>query len=65
MALTIDGKKISSHTGTSIFEAARQSGIIIPNLCYHPELKPFGACRMCLVEDENTGRLMASCFTPV
>ncbi|MBW2613109.1 MAG: molybdopterin-dependent oxidoreductase [Deltaproteobacteria bacterium] len=65
IALTIDGKKISSHTGTSIFEAARQSGIIIPNLCYHPELKPFGACRMCLVEDENTGRLMASCVTPV
>ncbi len=49
----------------SILEAAEQNGIKIPKLCYHPDLKPFGACRMCLVEDENTGRLMASCVTPV
>jgi formate dehydrogenase alpha subunit len=46
-------------------EAAEQNGIKIPKLCYHPDLKPFGACRMCLVEDKKTGRLMASCVTPV
>ena len=64
IALTIDGKKIICPAGTSILEAAEQNGIKIPNLCYHPDLKPFGACRMCLVEDEKTGRLMASCVTP-
>ena len=64
IALTIDGKKIICPAGTSILKAAEQNGIKIPKLCYHPDLKPFGACRMCLVEDEKTGRLMASCVTP-
>jgi formate dehydrogenase alpha subunit len=64
IALTIDGKKIICPAGTSILEAAEQNGIKIPKLCHHPDLKPFGACRMCLVEDEKTGRLMASCVTP-
>jgi formate dehydrogenase alpha subunit len=65
IALTIDGKKISSPAGTSILDAAQQYGIKIPNLCYHPDLKPYGACRMCLVKDEKSGRLMASCVTPI
>ena len=64
IALTIDGKRIICSTETSILEAAAQNGIKIPTLCHHPELKPFGACRMCLVEDEKSGRLMASCVTP-
>ena len=64
-ALSIDGKRITCAAETSILEAAEQNGIKIPRLCYHPELKPFGACRMCLVEDEKTGRLMASCVTPI
>ena len=64
IVLTIDNKKISCSPGTSILEAAAKSGIKIPHLCYHPDLKPFGACRLCLVEDEKTGRLMASCVTP-
>ena len=62
--LTIDGKKITCPPGSSILDAAEKNGIKIPTLCHHPDLKPFGACRMCLVEDENTGRLMASCVTP-
>jgi formate dehydrogenase alpha subunit len=64
IALSIDGKRIICSAETSILEAAEQNGIKIPRLCYHPELKPFGACRMCLVEDVKTGRLMASCVTP-
>jgi formate dehydrogenase alpha subunit len=65
IVLTIDDKKISCPPGTSILEAAAQNGIKIPHLCYHPDLKPFGACRLCLVEDGKTGRLMAACVTPV
>ncbi|MGD8971869.1 MAG: molybdopterin-dependent oxidoreductase, partial [Desulfobacterales bacterium] len=64
IVLSIDGKKILCPSGTSILEAAEQNGFKIPKLCYHPDLKPFGACRLCLVEDEKTGRLMASCVTP-
>jgi formate dehydrogenase alpha subunit len=65
IVLTIDDKKITCPPGTSILDAASQNKIKIPHLCYHPDLKPFGACRLCLVEDEKTGRLMASCVTPV
>ena len=65
IVLTIDNKKISCPAGTPILQAAIQNDIKIPHLCYHPDLKPFGACRLCLVEDEQSGRLMASCVTPV
>lgn len=62
--LTIDGQRVSCTPGTTLLEAARAHGIRIPTLCFHPELKGYGACRMCLVEDERTGRLMASCVMP-
>ena len=64
LALTINGKEISCAEGESILQAAEAHGIKIPKLCYHHSLKPFGACRLCLVEDEKTGRLFASCVTP-
>lgn len=64
IALTINGQKVTCPAGASVLNAAEQNGIRIPTLCYHPDLKPHGACRMCLVEDEATGRLMASCVTP-
>jgi len=44
-------------------EAARDSNIYIPHLCYHPELKPHGSCRVCTVK--VNGKYMASCTTPV
>ncbi len=64
IALTFNGQKVTCPSGTSLLQAAEQNGIKIPTLCYHPDLKPHGACRVCLVEDEKTGRLMASCVTP-
>ena len=64
ITLTIEGRLVSCQSGTSILEAAEQNGFKIPNLCHHPALKPFGACRLCLVEDEKSGRLMAACVTP-
>ncbi len=64
ITLTINGKKISCTEGKSILQAAEAHGIKIPKLCYHHSLKPYGACRLCLVEDEKSGRLFASCVTP-
>ena len=64
ICLTINGNTINCPEGQSILQAAEDHGIKIPNLCYHRSLKPFGACRLCLVEDEKTGRLFASCVTP-
>ena len=64
ITLTINGKTITCPEGKSILQAAETHGIKIPKLCYHHSLKPFGACRLCLVEDQKTGRLLASCVTP-
>ena len=51
--------------GTTILRAARESGIDIPRLCATDSLKPFGSCRMCVVEVEGRKGYPASCTTPV
>ncbi len=63
VTLTIDGKKVETQEGKSVLEAAFQSGIYIPNLCYHPDLPPMGACRLCIVEIEGMRGYPASCTT--
>jgi NADP-reducing hydrogenase subunit HndD len=49
----------------TILELARENGIDIPTLCYHSELSPIGACRICSVEVEGARTLVASCHTPI
>ncbi len=63
--LTIDDKKISVEDGTTILKAAQMNGIKIPNLCFDKRLRPYGGCRICVVEAEKNPRLLASCSTPV
>ncbi len=65
ITLTINGKHVSCPPGTTVLEAAERNGIKVPKLCSHPDLEPAGACRLCLVEDERRGRMMASCVAPV
>lgn len=63
--LTIDKQIIEVDSDASVLEAAKELGIDIPTLCYHPDLSLHGACRVCMVEDEESGKLLASCATPV
>jgi NADH-quinone oxidoreductase subunit G len=63
--LTINGRKAAVPKGTLLVEAAKVAGFEIPVFCYHPKLKPVGACRMCLVEIEKMPRLQTACTTPV
>ncbi len=65
IALTIDGKSVTCPPETSILHAAEENNIYIPTLCNYHELKPHGACRICIVEDKTSNRLLASCVTPV
>ena len=65
IAITINGCQLSGRDGMTILDLARENNIAIPTLCHHPLLTSTGACRVCLVEDENSGRLIASCVTPV
>ncbi len=67
VTLTIDGVKVQAEEGSTIFEVARLYGFNIPTLCYHDELTPYGACRLCTVEvdDGRRTRLVTSCLYPV
>ena len=63
--LTIEGRPVSVPDGTSILEAAKVAGVLIPHYCYHPGLPVAGVCRMCLVEVEKLPKLAPSCATIV
>jgi len=64
ISIRIDDKDILTPKGATILEAALANNIYIPYLCYHPDLKPAGSCRICLVEMDD-GKLASSCTTPV
>lgn len=51
----LNGKEMEVEEGTTVLEAARKAGVSIPTLCYHEELAPYGACRLCLVEVVKRG----------
>jgi len=65
--LEIDGKIVQTEEGKTILEASRQNGINIPTMCHNDQLKPYGACRLCMVEITKGKRtkLVASCVYPV
>lgn len=63
ITLFIDGLEVIVEKGVSVLEAALKNNIYIPHLCYCPDVKPFGACRLCLVE--INGQILPSCLTPV
>lgn len=65
ISLTIEGRAASVPEGTSILEAAKTVGVLIPHYCYHPGLPVAGVCRMCLVEVEKSPKLAPACATSV
>lgn len=52
--IIIDGKEIFGKPGDTILNIAAENGIEIPNLCHSKELRNFGACGVCLVEDRKS-----------
>jgi len=65
ITIVIDGTEVKTTVGKTVLDAARDAGIYIPYLCYHPGMEPYAACRMCLVEVENGRGFPASCTLPV
>jgi formate dehydrogenase (NADP+) alpha subunit len=63
--IIIDGREIKVRAGSTVLEAALEAGIYIPNLCYHPDLEPYGGCRMCIVEVTGMRGLPPACTTRV
>jgi len=64
MTITIDGKEYPFTPGQTVYEVARANGIYIPVLCHQEQLKPVGACRVCVVEVVGARSLVASCAMP-
>ena len=62
--LTIDGRAVIVLEGSTVLQAIEKAGLYVPTLCHDPALKPFGACRLCIVEIEGMRGLPTSCTTP-
>ena len=63
ISLTIEGRPVTVPDGTSILEAAKVAGVLVPHYCYHPGLPVAGVCRMCLVDVEKMPKLAPACAT--
>ena len=53
ITISIDGVEIRTQPGKMVLEAAIDAGVYVPYLCYHSGMKPYAACRMCVVVAEN------------
>ncbi len=67
ITLKINGQEVQVEKGSTILEAAKEAGVYVPTLCYHPYLPLEEACRICVVEDVRRGwsTLVAACVFPV
>ncbi|MCL6472740.1 MAG: molybdopterin-dependent oxidoreductase [Firmicutes bacterium] len=63
--ITLDGREVEVAAGTTILDAARQHGVKIPTLCHDPRLKPYAACRICLVDVEGSRGPLPACANSV
>ncbi|MFA6775567.1 MAG: NADH-dependent [FeFe] hydrogenase, group A6 [Sphaerochaetaceae bacterium] len=61
----INGIPVEVEEGTSVLSAAKKAGVKIPTLCYHPDLKAFGSCGMCIVKQEGSSKILRACASPV
>ncbi len=61
--MIIDGMPVEINGEKNLLELIRKVGIKLPTFCYHSELSIYGACRMCMVENQR-GQLESACSTP-
>ncbi|RJQ73265.1 MAG: 4Fe-4S dicluster domain-containing protein [Desulfobacteraceae bacterium] len=67
ITFNINDQEVNARPGWTVLETAREYGIDIPTLCFHPAVSASGACRLCMVElrDGTRSKLVASCIYPV
>lgn len=65
VTLTINGRPVEAEEGQTVLQAATAAGIYIPTLCAHPDLRPEGVCRICVVEVKGQRVLPTACTLPV
>jgi iron-only hydrogenase group A len=59
--VTIDGLEVNVPADSTVLQAAQLAGVDIPTLCYHPDLRKTGNCRICIVEVEGMPTFQPSC----
>lgn len=67
ITLHMDGRRVRAVKGELLLDVARREGIPIPSLCAFEGLRPYAACRLCLVKVGIRGRerVVTSCNYPV
>lgn len=65
ISLKINGQNLEVKEGTTVLQAAAEIGVVIPTLCYHKDLSPFGGCRLCVVKVQGARLPMTACNLPV
>jgi [NiFe] hydrogenase diaphorase moiety small subunit len=55
----LDDEEISFVPGQTVIQAAKAAGKYIPHLCWHPDFKAHGSCKLCTVK--INGRFGAAC----
>jgi NADH-quinone oxidoreductase subunit G/NADP-reducing hydrogenase subunit HndD len=63
--INVNNTKLEASHGETILDVLNRNGIKVPTLCHIKDVFPTGACRMCVVEDADTGKLVTSCSYPV
>ncbi|MCM2310376.1 MAG: 2Fe-2S iron-sulfur cluster-binding protein, partial [Steroidobacteraceae bacterium] len=58
----LDGEDVPFTPGQTVLQAALAAGRHIPHLCYHPEFRPHGSCKLCTVQ--VGGAHATSCTLP-
>jgi len=61
----VDEEKYETTTNQTVLEFLNEIEISIPTLCHLKNISTTGSCRVCLVEDQGSGKLIATCNTPV
>lgn len=65
MKIKIDNRTVRVTDGTTVLDAAEAHKIYVPHLCSHPELTPYGGCRLCIVEIDGIKGYPTACTTKV
>lgn len=62
--LTIDGRTTKVEKGLTVLDACRAAEVYVPTLCADPDLRPYGACRFCIVKIDGVRGMPTACTTP-
>ena len=65
MTITVNNKEVNANANETVLDVLNREGINVPTLCHLEGMLPTGACRMCVVEDTDSGKLITSCSSPV